>query len=89
MSDEEKSNDKPARLMNGIRVIASEVEQTCDCHNGELKTVVAVILEDDEMGAAILLNEDEAGALLDQVKKAREYATKANLARLASPGANA
>lgn len=89
MSDEEKSNDKPARLMNGIRVIASEVEQTCDCHNGEPKTVVVVILEDDEMGAAILLNEDEAGALLEQVKSARAYATKANLARNASPGASA
>ena len=91
MSDEKKSetksDDKPVRLMNGIRVVASEINQSCECHEDEPKTVVVVILEDDEAGAAILLNEDEATTLLEQIKTAREYAVKANFARSGSPGA--
>jgi hypothetical protein len=84
-----EENEKPVRHMSSIRVIAIDVTQECECHKKQARTVIALVLEDAEAGASILLDEDDAGELIDMIAKAREFATKANFARSICPGAKA
>jgi hypothetical protein len=81
MSDD---NNKPARLMESIKVIASEI--TVD---DRPKTAIVVVLENEELGTAMILDEDQASALIEQIRNARDYAIKANLSRNAFPEARA
>ncbi len=78
---EEPDTLKPAHMANGIRIMAVEVPGSCECHKGQVRSAVSVILETEEDARVYLLDEDSTTELIGMLTRARDFSVTANMAR--------